>query len=134
MLQNISEHLLLNLDNSIQITPWRLSLDMPVLGQMSTSPRLFSSKRRRDGIDAANARDQCLSVELPALSKVCLFVEVFHFKQCRASLNSGRCEDGNLDLQEAMRVKPGSSSGQDRGADLQNSPHPIATDKKVAFV
>src|SRR6266567_7334830 len=134
MLQNIGEHLLLNLDNSIQITPRRLSLDMPVLGQMSTSPRLFSSKRRRDRIDAANARNQRLSIELPALSKVRFFLEILHLKQSSTSLNSSRCEDGNLYLQEATRVKPGPRRRQNRGTYLQNSPHLIATDKQMALI
>src|SRR6266487_4589992 len=57
LFQDVRQQLLLYPDNPVQITPGRLSLDMPVLGQMSPGTRLFSTKRWRHSIDPPNTRN-----------------------------------------------------------------------------
>src|SRR5436309_13672390 len=100
---------------------------MPVLSQMPPGTRLFSTKRRGHSIDLPNTCDQRLSIQLPTLGKVRLLLKVFDRKQSSPSFDSRRRKYWNLNLQETMRVQPGSRRGQDRGSDPQHSPHPISS-------
>src|SRR5881396_853336 len=107
---------------------------MPVFGQMPPGTRLFSTKRRRHRVDPPNTGNQRLSIQLPTLGKVRLLLKVFDLKQSSTSFDSRRRKDRNLNLQETMRVKPGSRRRQDHSPNLQNSPHPIATNNQVALI
>ena len=85
---NMAQHLLLNLHDPVQVNIGRLCFEMPVFCEMPARARLLRPERWSDSVDLPHSGYQRFSVQLPALGKVRLLIEIFHFKEGRAALNS----------------------------------------------
>src|SRR2546430_2899429 len=58
----VTQHLLLNLHNAIQVNIRRLRLKMPILCEVPTGPGLFCPERGGDGVDLSDGGDQSFGV------------------------------------------------------------------------
>src|SRR2546427_1266536 len=102
----MAQQFLFDLYDAVKVTPRRLSLHMPVLGQVPPRPRLLRPERWSNRIDAADTHNQRLSVQLPALGQVRFLIEIFHLEQRRSTFHGSRAKSWNMNLHEIVLVKP----------------------------
>src|SRR2546425_1516772 len=101
---------------------------------MPPSPRLLRPERRSNGIDAAHARDQRLSIQLPALRQVRFLIEILHLEQSRPTLHGSRGKAGNMNLGKAVLVEPFANRGENHCPHSENRAHLVTPDKQVPLV
>src|SRR2546426_10664496 len=107
---------------------------MPVLCQVTPGPRFLRPERWSNGVDTAYTCNQRLSVQLPALSQLGVFIEIFHLKQGRAAFPGSRGESWNLNLGEPVFVKPVANRGENDRPHSQNRTHLVTPNKQMSLV
>src|SRR5437879_11141742 len=114
--------------------PRRFSLIVPILCQVPPSARLLRPERCIDSIDAAHAREQSLSIQLPALRQVRFLIKILHLEKSRTALHGSRGKGWNMNLRKAVLVEPAANRRENHGPHSEDRAHLVTPDKQMPLI